>query len=897
MNGVDMRFIDSLRRRFLSFWKKDASNVQLSEELQFHLERQTEANIANGMSPEEARSAAKAGFENLPTAIEECYEARGVAWLDDLAHDLRYGLRTMVKYRSFTVVTVFTLALGIGACTAIFSLVSAVLIQSLPYGNPGQLVYLFTPNSFWKFPAEVFGPSPADFFDLRKECRSFAAMTRFNQTTYNLAGSDRAERVGAARIDADFFRTLEVAPELGRGFDEKDEQPGNAQVAIVSHELWQTVLGGRADVLASTLRLDGVPYRVVGVMPAEFGYPHKTDLAYADGHVGTTEVWVPSALTPQQKAERDNPDAFALARLKPGVTVPAAQAEMATIMSRLNLLHGAYARGWGAYVKPFRESALGPVRPLMYLLMATVGFVLLIACGNAANLLLARAAARTHELGVRATLGARRSRLLRQMLTESLMLSAAAGMAGVGLAWLFLHALLKLNPGDIPRMGDARLDLHVMGFVLLVTMLTSVLFGMLPSLSSTRINLAEFLKSTGMRGVLGDRRRVRHGLAVAQIALLVVLLTGTGLLVRSYANVLSVPTGFSAATVTANVQMSSQYGNAHKRRAFFGSLIDRLKSNHSVQAVGVVNALPLSKSESLSTLFVEGYPNTKPQVVEERGVTQGYLSAMQTPLIEGRDISDDDAAEHRPVAVVNQAFAEKYFANKDPIGRRIRAGEDESEPWITVVGVVKDVRYMSLEAAPVPQVYRSFWQVEWPESATVGAYVAVRSSLPRDAVVAEIRAAVKGVDPTLAAADVHTMSELVSSVTARRRFQTTLLTVFSLAAMLLAMVGLYGLMAYSVRQRTREIGIRVVLGSSKGRVMQLILREGLRLLGIGLVIGLALTLLSTRLLAGFLYGVPALDPVTFLSVPMLLLAATIAACLIPSFRAAAIDPINALRHE
>ena len=897
MNGVDMRFIHSLRRRFLSLLKKDASNVQLSEELQFHLERQTEANVANGMSPEEARSAAKASFGNLPTATQECYEARGVAWLDDLAQDLRYGLRTMVKYRSFTVVTVFTLALGIGACTAIFSLVSAVLIQSLPYGNPGQLVYLFTPNSFWKFPAEVFGPSPADFFDLRKECRSFAAMTRFNQTTYNLAGSDRSERVGAARVDADFFRTLEVAPELGRGFDAKDEQLGNAQVAIVSHALWQTVLAGRADVLASTLRLDGVPYRVVGVMPAEFGYPHKTDLAYADGHVGTTEVWVPSALTPQQKAERDNPDAFALARLKPGVTVPAAQAEMATIMSRLNLLHGAYARGWGAFVKPFRESALGPVRPLMYLLMATVGFVLLIACGNAANLLLARAAARTHELGVRATLGARRGRLLRQMLTESLMLSAAAGMAGVGLAWLFLHALLNLNPGDIPRMGDARLDLRAMGFVLFVTMLTSVLFGMLPSLSSTRINLAEFLKNTGMRGVLGDRRRVRHGLAVAQIALLVVLLTGTGLLVRSYAKVLSVPTGFSAATVTANVQMSSQYGNAHERRAFFGSLIERLKLNHSVQAVGVVNALPLSKSESLSTLFVEGYPNTKPQVVEQRGITQGYLSAMQTPLIEGRDISDEDAAEHRLVAVVNQAFAEKYFANKDPIGRRIRAGEDESEPWITVVGVVKDVRYMSLEAAPVPQVYRSFWQVEWPESATVGAYVAVHSSLPRDAVVAEIRAAVKGIDPTLAAADVHTMSELVSSVTARRRFQTTLLTVFSLAAMLLAMVGLYGLMAYSVRQRTGEIGIRVALGSSKGRVMQLILREGLRLLGIGLIIGLAVTLLSTRLLTGFLYGVPALDPVTFVFVPVLLLAATIAACLIPSFRAAAIDPINALRHE
>jgi predicted permease len=892
-----MRLIQSLRRRVLSFWKKDASNAQLDEELQFHLERQREANIAEGMSPEEAQSAAKATFGDLATATEQCYEARGVAWLDDLGQDLRYGLRTMLKDRSFTMVTVFTLALGIGACTAIFSLVNAVLIQSLPYGNPGQLVYLFTPNSFWKFPADAFGPSAADFFDWRKECKSFAAMTRFNQTTFNLAGSDRVERVGAARIDADFFKTLEVAPEIGRGFDAKDEQPGMAQVAVVSHSLWQTALGGRADVLGSTLLLDGVAYRVIGVMPADFGYPHKTDLAYTNGRVETTELWVPLALTPQQEAERDNPDAFALARLKPGVTVRQAQAEMETIMSRLNLLHNGYDRGWGAFVKPFRDSALGPVRPLMWLLMASVGFVLLIACGNAANLLLARAAARNHELGVRATLGAKRSRLLRQMLTESLMLSAAAGAAGVGLAWLFLRALLKLNPGNIPRMADARVDLRVMGFAIFVSVLTSMLFGILPSLSATRINVAEFLQRAGMRGVAGDRRRVRHGLAVAQIALLVVLLTGTGLLLRSYLNVISVPTGFSATTVTANIEMSAQYGNVHQRRAFFGSLIDRLRSIPSVQAVGVVNALPLSDSESLSTLFVEGFPNAKLQLVEERGITQGYLSAMQTPLLQGRDFSEEDVAARRLVAIVNQAFAERYFANENPIGRRIRVGEGENSPWVTVVGVAQDVRYKSLESASEPQVYRSFWQVEWNESSIVGADVAVRSSLPRDVVVAEIRAAVKAIDPNLAVADVHTMSELVSSVTARRRFQTTLLTVFSMAAMLLAMVGVYGLMAYSVRQRTGEIGIRVALGSSRGGVMQLILREGFTLLGIGLVIGLAVTLLCSRLLTSFLYGVPAVDPVTYMLVPMLLFAATIAACLIPSFRAAAIDPIEALRHE
>ncbi|WP_353070762.1 ABC transporter permease [Tunturiibacter gelidoferens] len=892
-----MRLFQSLRRRLRSYLDKNSSNVQLGEELQFHLERQTEENIAHGMSPKEARSAAKASFGDLPTAIEECYEARGVAWLDDLAQDVRYGLRAMVKYRSFTVVTVFTLALGIGACTAIFSLVNAVLIQSLPYGEPDRLVYAFTPNPLWNLPGEVFGPSDADFFDLKKQSRSFSATTLFAQTTYNLAGNDRAERVGAAEVDADFFRTLEVAPELGRGFDQRDEQPGNDHVAVISHALWLTVLGGHADVLGSTLSLDGVSYQVIGMMPEEFRYPQKSDLAYGNGHVETTDVWVPSALTPRQKADREASNGYALARLRPGVSVREAQAEMDTIMSHLNLLHNPDTRGWGAFVKPFRDSALGQVRPLMWLLMGTVGFVMLIACGNAANLLLARAAARSHELGVRATLGARRSRLMRQMLTESLMLSAAAGTVGVGLAWLFLHALLKLNPGDIPRMDDALIDLRVMGFAVFVTMLTSVIFGMLPSLSATRINLVEFLKSSGMRGVAGDRKRVRHGLAVAQIALLVVLLTGTGLLLRSYANVLSVPTGFSATTVTASVQMSSQYGNAHKRRAFFGGLIERINSIPGMQAVGVVNELPLSNSESLASLFVEGYPNTKQQLVEERGITQNYLSAMQTPLVEGRDISDEDAAGNRLVAVVNQAFVKKYFANGDAIGHRIRTGEGESGPWVTVVGVAKDVRYMSLEAAPVPQVYRSFWQMEWNESNIVGAYVAVRSSLPQDGVVAEIRTAVKGIDPSLAVADVHTMSELVSSVTARRRFQTTLLTVFSVTAMLLAMVGVYGLLTYSVRQRTGEIGIRLALGSSKNGVVRLILREGLTLLGIGLVIGLAVALACTRLLTGFLYGVPALDPATFAMVPMLLLAATIAACLIPSFRAAAIDPINALRHE
>ena len=893
-----MRAIRSLLRRFQSVMEKERSNVELGEELRFHVERETAENIARGMPCEQAEAAARASFGSVSRATEECYESRGVGWIEDLVSDLRYGLRTLRKERTFTLATVLTLALGIGACTAIFSVVNAVLLRSLPYEHPERLVYLFTPNPVWKLPAEVFGPSAADYFDLKKQSKSFADMTLFTQTTYNLAENGGVERVGAARVDGDFFGTLGAVAEVGRGLEDRDEQPGGEPVAVIGHGLWQRLLGGRADVVGSVVRLDGRPYRVVGVMPAEFGYPHKSDLDYGNGDVVTTDVWVPLSLTGEQKAEREISNGYAVARLKPGVNVREAQAEMGAIMSHLNLLHSADSRGSGefvGFVKPFEASALGPARPLMWLLMGAVGFVLLIACGNAANLLLARAAARTHELGVRATLGARRGRLVRQMMTESLLLSAAAGVVGAGLAWVFLHALLRLNPGDIPRMGDARLDLRGMVFVVLVTVGTSLVFGVLPSLSATRINLAEFMKSSGMRGVSGDRRRVRRGLAVSQIALLVVLLTGTGLLLRSYANVLAAPTGFSLTTVTASVELSPQYGTAHERRAVFLRLMERLRSSPGVEAVGVVNQLPLSDSESLSTIWVEGYANEKQQIVEERGITPGYLAAMQTPLVEGRDFTEGDDSGHVAVAIVNEAFARRYFAGREAVGQRIRSGP--GSPWVAVVGVAKDVRYEALETAAIPLMYRPFMQMESNESWIVSGYVAVRSTLPAATAVGEIREAVKGIDPTLAIGDVETMGELVSQVTARRRFQTVLLTVFSVAAMLLAMVGVYGLLAYSVRQRMGEIGIRMALGSSRSGVARLIVVEGLTMLGLGVGIGVAAALLCTRLMASFLYGVAAVDPVTFAVVPMALLLATLAACVIPSLRAAAVDPMTALRHE
>jgi putative ABC transport system permease protein len=470
------------------------------------------------------------------------------------------------------------------------------------------------------------------------------------------------------------------------------------------------------------------------------------------------------------------------------------------------------------------------------------------------------------------------------------------------LAYLFLRTLLKLNPGNIPHMSDATLDIHVMAFLVLLTLLTSALFGVLPSLSATRINLAEFLNSSGMRGVVSDRRRIRDGLAIAQIALVVVLLAGAGLFLRSYLNVLSVPTGFSSSTVTVNLALGTQYNTPQKEQAFFRELLSRMNLIHGVEAVGLVNYLPLTNSESFTTLWVEGYPNKKNQLVEGRRITPNYLSAMQTPLLKGQGFHDD--AGGPPEVLINEAFAKQYLAGREAVGSHLRTTTNNdstgnintNSPWSTVIGVVEDVRNESLETAPVPQIYIPFFE-PGQMSADRSAYVAVHSSLPSGAVVSEIRATVRSLDPDLAISDVHTMSDSVTAATASRRFQTILLVLFSAMALFLAVVGVYGLLAYSVRQRTGEIGLRMALGSSKTSVIRLVLRQGLGLLGIGLLLGLAGAVAFTRLLAGFLYDVPALDPVTFVLVPVLLFLATLVACLVPSWRAASVDPMTALRHD
>ncbi len=874
--------------RLRGLFRGRGSDDDFTAELEAHVTLHTDAGVCAGLTPEEARRQALIHLGGAEQTRQVHRERRTLPGIDSLLQDTRYGLRTLRRSPGFTVTAVLTLALGIGACTAIFSLVNAVLIRSLPYGDPNRLVYLCTPNPHIPIPPDVMSPSYADFFDLKKQSHSFASMTAFEQANFNLVSQDSVERVGAARVDESFFTTLESTPELGRAIGADDNQLGHDKVALISHSLWQSMFAGSANVLERSLLLDGTSYRIVGVMPPSFQYPSSSDLPDGLAGTNTTHIWIPLALTPKQKADREPGSDDALARLQPGISMSQAQSEMSTIMVRLDRLHSADLRGWGGLVTHFMDYAVGPVRHLMWLLLGAVSLVLFIACGNAGSLLLARAANRMRELGMRVALGAGRSRIIRQLLTESLLIGLASGVLGIGLACMFLRVLPHLDPGNIPRLNQASLDTHVLLFTVGVCLITSLLTGILPALVVSRVNPVDFLSGGGI-GVADTHSRSQSALIVVETALVVVLLASAGLLIRSYLNVASVDTGFSPSTVTMNVGLDARYGHqTQQRSALFKNLTGKVGALPGVQAAGAINYLPLTHSESMGYFWVDGSANQKDQMVEGRSVTPQYFSAMNIPLIAGHFFTEDDVSSASRPKIVNQQFAKVYFANRNPVGGRISTDDNHSQ-WSTVVGVVADVRHTSLEEPPQPQMYS-------PDYGEGGSIV-VRSTLPPSTVVSEIRTTLKGMDPNLALTDIRTMGDLVSEASSRRRFQTWLLTIFAAIALFLAMVGLYGLMAYSVSRRTRELGIRMALGAQRTDVTLLVLRKAAFLLGLGLVSGLACSWIAMRAIKAFLFEVGEHDPATIFLVCGLLAICGFVAALIPARRAASDDPMQALRTE
>jgi predicted permease len=883
------RIIAKLR----SYFANKRAEDDLAREVASHLTLLADDFERRGMSAEEAQLAARRAYGGVEQAKQAHRDERSLLWIEQTMQDLRYGLRTLSKSPGFTITAVLTLALGIGACTAIFSLVNAVLIRSLPYGDPERLVYLFSPNPSLKIPAEVICPSYGDFYDLKRDAKSYADMSNFEQAQFSVTQLGTTQRIGGARVDDDFFSTLQSMPELGRTFAGEDNLSAHAKVAVISHSLWVSMFGARPDVGNRFIQLDGANYQIVGVMPPKFEYPFKSDLPYGDSHIKSTQIWVPLALSSQARTSRGMENNVSFARLRSGVSIHQAQAEMTGIMARLDKEYAAdprdagLPREWGALVESFTGISIGPVRPLMRLLLAAVGLVLLIACGNVANLLLARAAVRVRELGVRAALGAGRGRMVRQLLTESMLIGVGGCAVGIVLAVLFLRLLPKLDPGNIPRLNEASLDARVFLVAIGGSLLTSLLAGLMPAISASRMELTEFLKSHAMRGSSAGHSRWQSALIVAQTAMVVVLLAGAGLLIRSYINVESVDTGFTRSAVTFHVGLDQHY-TPQKQGGFYKELMTKLEALPSVQAAGGVSNLPLSNSESVDFLWVEGYPNKDFQQTEGRGVTPHYFEAMEIPLIAGRYFTDADITGNRPT-IINQKFATTYFPNRNPIGGKISTDEKHAQ-WSTVVGVVADVRHMSLEEEPQPQMYTASYDFG-DES------VAVRSALPPATVANEIKATLKSIDPNVAVTDMHTMGDMVSMASARRRFQTSLLTVFAGIALIMALVGLSGLMRFSVNRRTREVGIRMALGAARRDVLLLILRNASVLVVWGLGLGLACTWIATRLLKSFLFGVGQHDPFTAVTVSALLVVCGLMAAFVPARRAASIDPMRALRTE
>jgi putative ABC transport system permease protein len=806
-----------------------------------------------------------------------------------LRSDLRYGLRVLAAAPGFTTIALLVLALGIGATTAVYSLVDAVLLRSLPFGDPGKLVYLWSPNPKFRGAPQELGPNVPDFYDWQRLSRSFSSMAMLSESKMSLVEGGIAHRVPVALVSGNFFRTLQAFPTFGRGIEMGDERPGHRRVAVISNGLWRSQFGSDPDIVGKQIQLNRRRYIVIGVMPKGFGYPLDGDIPYARSGFARTDIWLPLTYSTAQKKNRKNfPSAdAAIGRLRDGVSAASAQEELKAIELRLNELYPSIWQGFTASVTPLVKTIIGPVRKMFWLLLGAALLVLLIAAGNVANLLLARAAARTHEMGIRAALGAERGRIVRQLLTESLLLSCFGCALGIAFAYAAVHLLVRLNPGNIPRFDTASLDGSALTVAVALACITGVLCGLAPAVSASRANLNQLLKQ-GARNVAGGSKRGRFGLIVAEVALSVILLSAAGLLIRSYLNVMAVSPGFSRAALTFQLNLNSSYNTQQRQHTFYREFLAKLQDLHGVRYAGSSNATPLSGHETVAFAEVRGLGRSK-EMVESRSVTPGYRAAIGTALLLGRDFRRSDMDGKTPVAMVNQAFVKAYFHGRSPLGQQVRIGVGNfMGNWYTVVGMVGNIHHDGLAKPAKPQIILPFGG---------GNYFAVGYSIPVQQAIREIRTALRSLDPTLAPDNLHTMGDRIEQNNARRRFQTALLTGFAALAVFLALAGLYAVMSYSVKRRTAEIGIRMALGSPRSRVLGLILSQGLRLTALGLLIGLGGAFALTRLVSGWLFDVQPADPLTFALVPAFVLAVACLACLVPAWNATRIDPIRTLRQE
>lgn len=886
-------FLKSLLNRVRGIRHAEAINQEIEKELQFHIDMRTEENIRKGMTPEEARIAAEQSFGHLTKIKEQGYEVRGGRWLEALWQDMRFGVRMLWKNRTFAAVSIIALAAGIGANTAIFSAVNAVLLRPLPFAEQERLVVV------WKRDTTANNPfvelSVQEFLDWQKQNTVFENVAAMPTTVYGygytVTGRGEPFQIESARVSASFFPTLGARTMLGRTFTEAEDRPGAQPTVVLSYHLWQTHFNGAPNIIGQQVTLRGANYNIIGVMPAEFEFPKGAD------------VWTPLTATMSQRAVENRGSVFlqAIGRLKPGATIEQANAELNTITERLAKQYPETdANGHRVVITPLAQHIFGNARPALRLLLAASVLLLLIACVNIANLLLARATVRYREIALRAALGASRARLVRQFLTESLVLACISGMCGILLAFWLVNLLVYLAPADIPRIDTVSINGTVVLFTSVITLMTAVVFGLAPALTVSNIDLNESLKE-GSAKVAGGRRsgRLRSVLVVAEVAVTLVLLIGASLIVRSFLKLRQVPLGFDSQNVLT-LQLSLQgekYREPGARREFFRRLLERLEAEPGVVAAGGVLIRPLEGTIGWDMPYAtEGQTNEEAKrniVPNYEVITPHYFRAMGIPLVRGRVFTEDDTEQSPEVVIISESMARRIFTpGIDPVGQRLKLEPSDAESkWRTIVGVVGDVRYRELNDV------RFDLYVPYGQSSVVFRYVAIRTASDPQALTHTIRREVAALDQTQAITDVKTMEQLVARSLARPRFNMLLLAFFALLAATLASIGLYGVMSYIVMQRTNEVGIRIALGAQSRDVLRLFVGQGLRLALIGIAIGLAGALLLTRVMASLLYGVSTTDPMTFIGVAALLIGITLLACYIPARRATKVDPLVALRYE
>ena len=905
-----MSLLRELIRRLNMLLRRRRFDSDLEEEMRLHLELRQKENIAAGMPPDEARYAASRRFGNATYLREESHSAWGWAWLENAAQDLRYAVRVLRKSPAFSAVIILTIAFGVGATTAIFSVVDATLLHPLPYPDPAQLVSIQA--DFPGAGAQDVGISQPEWQDLQRSgIFEYVSPTWFDEN--NLTGWSQPARVRLLLVAPNYFALLGVQPQLGRAFNPQDHSPGLLDEVVISDGLWKRYFAADPRILGKSIRMDTDLYRIVGVMPPGFDAPGRI------AEERNIEVWAATSFygmpLPDQPPRNRRFIPTAIARLKSGLSIAQAQSRLDALVASLQeRFPEDYPRqsAWSVHLAPLQQRMVGNVRQSLVLLLGAVGLVLLIGCVNVANLLLARASARSREIALRQALGAARTRLIAQLLTESSLLSLFGGIAGLTILYSAKNYLLRFVPESLPRLNNISINWSVLAFALTISLIAGAIFGLAPALHAGRDDLVIALKESA-RGSTGSgqQSRTRSVLVVAEFALSLTLLVAAGLLLRSFWDLLRVPLGFNPQNVIAvrtrlpapNDPKADLYATADTEAPFLREVLRRVRALPGVKeaAIGDTAAIPLdpslqdlkriSEGQFLITFEQREAQPALPAVVDRASVTPDYFHLMGMSLLRGRTFDDSDNAKAPQVAVINEAFAHTFWPHQDPLGKRFKRNRSDF-PWITVVGVVANARTASLAEAGMPHAYLDIFQSSERRLA-----IFLRGHLDVAAIPKQVRDQVQSVDPNLPLSGAQTLADTVSASLSERRFSLYMIASFALTALVLAALGIYGVISYMVSERIHEIGIRLALGANRGAILRMVLRQGLRLALAGAAIGLLGAFIVSHIMSNLLFGVRSTDPLTFAAVALLLLLVALLACLIPARRAVQVDPMLALRHE